>query len=167
MSPNIVTATGKVVISQHVFAEVLQDKATNQKSLHVTVSIPPNAVICTFAAGSVQNQASYLTIQTGIGEHITLLPDFLQYTNHSCEPSAFFNTATGELVSLKALQPGDELTFFYPSTEWDMAQPFVCNCGSRDCLQLISGAAHLSVTTLHRYKLTDFIQQQLRQQSSL
>jgi hypothetical protein len=61
------------------------------------------------------------------------------------------------------LEPGDEFTFFYPSTEWEMAQPFICNCGSEACLQLINGASHLSVETLSKYKLTDFIRQQVKQ----
>jgi hypothetical protein len=72
-----------------------------------------------------------------------------------------------ELVCLQPLQPGDELTFFYPSTEWEMAQPFVCNCGTAACIQLINGASHLSVETLSKYKLTDFIRQQVRQKLSL
>jgi len=61
------------------------------------------------------------------------------------------------------LEPGDEFTFFYPSTEWEMAQPFICNCGSKDCLQLVKGAAHLAVETLSKYKLTEFIRQQVKQ----
>lgn len=28
----------------------------------------------------------------------------------------------------EGLKEGDELTFFYPSTEWSMAQPFDCLC---------------------------------------
>jgi SET domain len=84
----------------------------------------------------------------------------LQYINHSCEPTVFFDTASLELICLKPLQPGDELTFFYPSTEWDMSQPFVCNCQSPGCLQLINGASHLDRSTLNQYRLTDFIKQQ-------
>jgi hypothetical protein len=33
------------------------------------------------------------------------------------------------------------MTFFYPSTEWDMAQPFTC-CGSSNCW-VVKGAAHI------------------------
>lgn len=167
MSPNIVTATKKVVISQHVFAEVLQDRSNGQKALHASVSIPENSVICTFEADQVQNSATYLTVQTGPCKHITLKPDFLQYINHSCDPTVFFDTAALQLISLRPLHAGDEFTFFYPSTEWEMAQPFVCNCGSKDCLQLINGAAHLSVESLDKYTLTDFIKDQVKQKLSL
>ena len=167
MSPNIVTATQKVVISRHNFAEVLQDSITRQRSLHAAVSIAAGELICTFSAGVVQTYPTYLTIQTGLNNHITLQPEFLQYINHSCAPSVFFDTDTMQLLSLKALEPGGEFTFFYPSTEWDMAQPFVCNCGHSSCLQLINGASQLSAETLQQYKLTGFISQQVKQQTFL
>jgi hypothetical protein len=162
-----VTAPSFEVISKHIFAEVLLNKETNQKALFAAASFSPGDIICKFSAATSQSFASYLTIQTGVDKHITLLPEFLQYTNHSCEPTVFFNTTSMELVCLQAMQPGDEFTFFYPSTEWEMAQPFVCNCGSAACLQLINGASHLSVETLSKYKLTDFIRQQVRQKLSL
>ncbi|MEI9935500.1 MAG: SET domain-containing protein-lysine N-methyltransferase [Ferruginibacter sp.] len=155
------------VISHHRFAEVWLDASTNQKSLHAIVAINAGDVIEPFFAGSIQRHATYLTVQTGIDEHITLRPEFLQYINHSCEPNVFFDTTNMQLVCIKPLQPGDELSFFYPSTEWKMAQPFVCNCGSTDCLQLINGASHLSKETLSKYRLTDFIQQQVKQKISL
>jgi len=155
------------VVSNHIFANVLLNNSSNQKSLHAAVSFSPGDVISTFSAGITQTYATYLTVQTGADRHITLMPEFLQYINHSCVPNVFFNTTTLQLVCLTALQPGDELTFFYPSTEWEMAQPFVCNCGNRECLQLINGASHLSVGTLSKYRLTDFIKQQVKQKLSL
>jgi hypothetical protein len=66
-----------------------------------------------------------------------------------------------ELICLTDLEVGDELTFFYPSTEWNMSQTFICNCKSNNCLGLINGASHLDKTTLAKYCLTDFIKQQL------
>ncbi|MBK8609463.1 MAG: SET domain-containing protein-lysine N-methyltransferase [Chitinophagaceae bacterium] len=150
------------VISYHSFANVVLDNASGQKSLYATVSFSPADIVCRFSAGTVQSFASYLTVQTATDNHITLLPEFLQYTNHSCEPNVFFNTGSMELVCLQPIKPGDEFSFFYPSTEWEMAQPFVCNCGHAACIQLINGASHLSVNTLSKYKLTDFIRQQVR-----
>lgn len=148
------------VVSRHTFGDVLLNTSTNQKSLHATVDIKPGDVISKFNAGITQSYATYLTVQTGIDTHITLQPEFLQYINHSCAPNVFFNTDTFELICLQALQPGDELTFFYPSTEWDMSQPFVCNCKNEQCLQLINGASHLDKSTLKKYRITDFIKQQ-------
>jgi len=162
-----ITAQSSELISNHIFANVLLDNETNQKALFAAVSFAPGDVICKFSAATSQSFATYLTVQTGASRHITLQPEFLQYMNHSCSPNAFFNTTSMELVCLQAMQPGDEFSFFYPSTEWEMAQPFVCNCGSAACIQLINGASHLSVETLSKYKLTDFIRQQVRQKLSL
>ncbi len=162
-----VTTPSFEVISKHIFANVVLNNETNQRSLFAAISCMPGNVICGFGAATTQTFATYLTVQTGTNRHITLKPEFLQYMNHSCNPNAFFNTTSMELVCLQPIQPGDELTFFYPSTEWEMAQPFVCNCNSAACIQLINGASHLSIETLSKYKLTDFIRQQVRQKLSL
>ncbi|MGZ8540081.1 MAG: SET domain-containing protein-lysine N-methyltransferase [Chitinophagaceae bacterium] len=86
--------------------------------------------------------------------------------NHSCDPNVFFDTHAMQIVALKAIAEGDEMTFFYPSTEWDMAQPFTCLCGCNSCLGVIEGAAHIKPEILDRYKLTRFIQQQLHDRSN-
>jgi hypothetical protein len=167
MITTTITSPVLEVVSNHVFANVLLNNSTNQKALHAAVSFSPGDIISTFGAGITQSFPTYLTVQTGTDRHITLMPEFLQYINHSCSPNVFFDTSSMQLICLQPLQPGDELTFFYPSTEWDMAQPFVCNCGSKDCLQLINGASHLSVQTLAKYRLTDFIKSQVKQKLSL
>ena len=167
MAPNTITIPRNAVVSRHPFADVLQNAATGQNSLHATVSFKPGDIISKFHPGITQSYATYLTVQTAVDKHITLMPEFLQYINHSCAPNVFFDTASMELICLQPLQPGDELTFFYPSTEWEMSQPFVCNCGNRDCLQLINGASHLSIETLAKYRLTDFIKSQVKHKLSL
>lgn len=52
------------------------------------------------------------------------------------------------------------LTFFYPSTEWFMAQPFDCHCGATKCLKRISGARDIDPAVLARYQLNSHISQQ-------
>ena len=155
---NILSQTAHA-ISDHQFAKVFLDKSSGQKSLQAASDFSPGDLISHFSAGSTLDHPTRLTVQIAADQHITLLPEFLQYMNHSCDPNAFFNTTTMELISIKPIHAGEELTFFYPGTEWEMAEPFVCQCGSRDCLQLINGASHIPVETLTRYKVTDFIRQ--------
>ena len=50
-----------------------------------------------------------------------------------------------------------ELVYFYPSTEWHMAQPFFCACGASDCLGRIDGAARLTDAQLAPYALSPFV----------
>ena len=167
MATTTITSPSPEIISNHIFANVLLNNQSNQKSLQALADFMPGDIICNFSAGVTQNFATYLTVQTAAGSHITLMPEFLQYINHSCAPNVFFDTFAMQLICITPMQPGDEFVFFYPSTEWEMAQPFVCNCGNAGCLQLINGASHLSITTLSKYKLTDFIRQQVKQKLSL
>ncbi len=167
MTTKTITASNYKTISNHPFADVLLNESTNQKSLHATLHLKKGETICIFKAGITQSYATYLTVQTELNTHITLEPEFLQYINHSCEPNVFFDTASFELIALKDLHVGDELTFFYPSTEWEMSQSFVCNCKTQGCLQLINGASFLDKLTLEKYTLTAFIQQQLNRRDSI
>lgn len=155
----------KLVVQRFAFAEILRNTGTGQQQLSSLQSYQPGDILCSFHAGEVVDTPTYLTVQVDVDKHITLRPEFLQYINHSCDPNVFFDTATMQLVCLKPIEAGEEFTFFYPSTEWDMAQPFVCQCNSSNCLQLIQGANYLSAETLNQYRLTDFIQNMLRRKA--
>ena len=161
MKTNLTLLQELKLISDHGIAQVVLDESNGQKALHATRRFKPGEVLSAFSAGNTLRSPTYLTVQVGDHKHITLLPEFLQYINHSCDPTVFFDTTRMEVVCLKPLQPGDAITFFYPSTEWKMAQPFNCHCGSKNCLQTIRGAAHIAPEILEKYMLTDFIQQAL------
>ena len=122
-------------------------------------------------------EKAYSTVQVSPDRHVELNCDFL-YMNHSCEPSIELQVAQGahstyegfasneikeiaetgihetsvaieiRVSSKKTLHKGDELTFFYPSTEWEMAQPFDCNCGVGTCHKRISGAKDMNPASL-------------------
>ena len=82
-----------------------------------------------------------MTVQVSEREHIELSPAFLRFINHSCDPNVAFDVERWSLVALSPIAPRDELTFFYPSTEWTMASPFDCACQSPRCLKTIAGAS--------------------------
>lgn len=149
------------VISDHQFAVVRLNLTNDQKGFFAQQSYHAGDRVAGFSAGAVLPAPSYLTVQVGINQHILLQPEHLQYINHSCDPNVFFDTFSMEIIALRDIAVGDEMTFFYPSTEWDMAQPFLCNCGSARCLSEIRGAAHIPLEILKTYTITRFIQQQL------
>lgn len=151
-------------VSTHGTTRVEEDPSSGQRSLHATSGFKQGEIISAFSAEAELLSPTYLTIQKGDNMHITLSPSFLQYVNHSCSPSAFFDTSLMQFVALTNIAEGEELTFFYPSTEWEMAQAFVCRCGSKNCLGTIEGAAFLSKEILERYRLTDFIRRKLEEQ---
>ncbi|MBW0160182.1 MAG: SET domain-containing protein-lysine N-methyltransferase [Sediminibacterium sp. Gen4] len=144
------------------FARVVRNPATGQFSLHATAFFDQGEIICEFGAAEIVDTPSYKTLQLGLKKHILLSPECLQYTNHSCDPNVFFDTDNLQLIALKAVQPDDEMVFFYPSTEWKMASAFNCTCGAKNCLGIIEGAAALREEILQAYRLNSFIHLQLK-----
>lgn len=149
------------VVSKHGFGEVREDETSLAKAFFSAQDFMPGDVLAQFGAAAILKEPTYLTVQINEDEHIHLKPEFLQYINHSCEPNVLFNTGTLQLECLQPIKAGDELCFFYPATEWSMAQPFECLCGTKSCIKHIQGAAHVSRGVLAKYKLTDFIQRML------
>ena len=85
-------------------------------------------------------------------------PKIISKTNHSCDPNIIVNTANKTCIAIKDILPGEMLTYFYPSTEWDeMNRPFACLCGSKNCIKVVNGAKTISSVTLKKYFLNDFI----------
>jgi hypothetical protein len=154
------------IISNHGIAEMRQRYSNEQNALFALQSFHPGETIAEFWAGTIAAEPTYLTVQVDVGKHITLQPEFLQYINHSCEPNVFFDTTLMKVVALREIKEGEEFTFFYPSTEWQMTQSFNCYCGSVHCLGDIKGAAFLSEEAVKHYRLTDFIQQQLAKRAA-
>ncbi|KAL2073583.1 hypothetical protein VTL71DRAFT_10909 [Oculimacula yallundae] len=132
------------------------------------IDLAPYAVFAKFdfPPCTKAEKATYATVQMGKNEHLNLNSD-LVYINHSCEPSLLFDLSPGTLSILAAprrdkdgehgLSVGDELTFFYPSTEWDMAQGFDCFCGKKDCRGYISGAKNMKPEQLKGMWLNIYI----------
>lgn len=157
---------GRTIISSHGNTAVWEDQANGQRALYAASAIDAGACIAEFYAAAIMHTPSYLTVQKDDDEHIHLSPAHLQYVNHSCAPNAFFDTTYMSLIALKAIAAGEEITFFYPSSEWDMAQSFSCRCGSELCLGEIKGAAHLPADVLIRYHLTDYINRKIQENCS-
>ncbi|KAK4151035.1 histone-lysine N-methyltransferase ash1 [Chaetomidium leptoderma] len=129
------------------------------------VAIPPFGLFAKleFPPCTVAPEPTYATVQMGRDRHLDLNSDLL-YINHSCEPSLFFDTANMNVIAgPKGLQPGDELTFFYPSTEWYMAQPFDCLCGTPTCRGRIAGARDMTLTQLNGLWLNGHIHELLEE----
>lgn len=87
--------------------------------------------------GPLTDRPSRYSVQIAAGVHVDLPPDPAlaadttrfpwRFVNHACDPAT--RLVGRMLVALRALVPGDAVTFDYETTEWEMACPFVCGCG--------------------------------------
>jgi hypothetical protein len=102
---------------------------------------------------------NFLTVQAGFDKHI--LDELLAAMNHSCSPTTFVNLAKKQIIAERDIAPGEEITFFYPSTEWSMVRPFQCKCGSPDCIGKVSGAEDLPISLLKKYEINSHIKQSI------
>ena len=101
--------------------------------------------------GVISDRQTMYSIQLGKNRHLNLPPGesrklefFWAYLNHSCQPSGYIDTAELTFRALREIKRGEECTFNYLTTEYEMAAPFVCRCGAAKCFGLIQGYKHLS-----------------------
>ena len=107
-------------------------------------------VVCRIPCTARRDRASRHTVQLDAATHVEV--GLLSTLNHSCDPNIRLDTSRMLVVAERDIAAGEELTYFYPSTEWEMAEPFACRCGSPACLGVVRGARHLPADVAgHRF----------------
>jgi hypothetical protein len=125
------------------------------KSLYSRFNFNKGEIICPLPCTSISNKPTQFTVQAGRYKHIEVGP--FASCNHSCDPNIVLDTTHMVIIAARNIAIGDELTFFYPSTEWEMAVPFICACGSPNCIHVVAGARYLAPAVLERYFLNQHI----------
>lgn len=138
--------------------------ADGSRSLRALVRLARGEVLVAFRAAEVAAAPTRHSIQLDAHRHVLMEPNALRFTNHSCDPNVHIDTVRLRIVALRRIEPDDEITYFYPSTEWLMAEPFTCRCGSERCIGRIAGAAELPAAILARYRLAKHIGLLLQEQ---
>lgn len=87
---------------------------------------------------------------------------FWRYLDHACEPTTMIRDR--EVIAVRDIVAGEGVTFHYCTTEYDMATPFACLCGSPRCMGTIRGARHL--TPAQRRRLAKWMPEWLRAASA-
>eukprot|EP00798_Chlamydomonas_sp_ICE-L_P016717 gene16717-22986_t len=105
--------------------------ASGSSSLCASKDYQAGDVVCKFKVKKNHPEASMYTLQIGSSTHVEVEPDELR------------------------------VTFFYPSTEWDLGRPFTCSCGASNCLGRIEGARSTDRQLLQNYRLNNHILNQL------
>ena len=128
------------------------------------ISLPPGALFARITSATYAPHRTYTSVQATRDASIELNSE-LVFANHSCDPSLEVDMTMFEVRVAKhrPLRKGDKLSFFYPSTEWQMEQPFDCECGALEavCLKRIDGAEKLDESVLRRYWLNKHIEELL------
>ena len=114
-------------------------------------------LICEIPTEKVVNKANRFTVQIGRDKHTDV--GKLAALNHSCDPNVILDTENLLMYACKDIEKGDELSFFYPATEWEMAAPFICLCGASSCIHVVAGARFLPLSILEHHYLAAHIRE--------
>ena len=114
-------------------------------------------VISSIPSENIVSKANRFTVQIGRNEHTDV--GKLAALNHSCDPNVILDTVKLEMVACRDIAKGEELSFFYPSTEWEMDAPFICLCGASNCIHVVAGARFLPLSTLEHHYLNKHIRE--------
>ena len=116
-------------------------------------------VICEIPTEKLFNKANRYTVQISQDKHTEV--GKLSALNHSCDPNVILDTERLLMVARRDIDKGEELSFFYPSTEWEMDAPFICLCGASNCIHVVAGARFLSLSTLENQYLNRHIREMM------
>ncbi len=105
-----------------------------------------------FVEGDISDVPSRYSIQIGTDLHIHPRTPHTSwmYLNHSCVPNLAYDGPSAFMVAIELIHPGDQLTFNYLTTEWEMAEVFDCACGYAGCFGRIAGYGHLGAADRER-----------------
>lgn len=113
------------------------------KSLVCAGDIGANEALLHIAGVRVETAGRH-SIQRGERDHVSGPGASWTFLNHACAPNAAVRFPASEVVSLRAIRVGEEITYNYLTTEWDMAEPFACGCGAPHCPGTVRGFRHLT-----------------------
>ncbi|MEO7841198.1 MAG: SET domain-containing protein-lysine N-methyltransferase [Anaerolineales bacterium] len=140
--------------------ETLTIKTENKfRSLITKQAYARGQVICEMPTEKILDKANRFTVQIGRDRHTEV--GKLAALNHSCDPNVILDTEHLLMVARRDIEKGEELSFFYPATEWEMDAPFICLCGSTNCIHVVAGARFLPLSTLENHYLNRHIREMM------
>lgn len=122
---------------------VVLREINGQLGVYTTKPIERGACVVALAHVFTDKPARY-TIQLAANRHQAGTNEIDDYFNHSCDPNCYLDVETLSFRALRRLEPGEQLTFNYLTSEWDMESPFHCWCQAPSCTGTIRGFSHLS-----------------------
>jgi len=95
--------------------------------------------------GEIIEHPTMNTVELDEDKHINCTQGTCEITCHNCSPNSSFQLEDDflVLVALKDIEKGEQITFNYCTTEWNMSSPFKCLCGNENCFGYIAGFYNL------------------------
>ena len=121
----------------------IRDGGLNGRGLFALRAVLQNEILITYD-GPILDHPTRYSIQTGENEHIEGTATSNACLNHSCAPNTFVDWEGVFLRARRDIQPGEELTCNYLTTDWEIHEKFVCSCGAPNCYGEIRGFKYLS-----------------------
>jgi XTP/dITP diphosphohydrolase len=135
---------------------VIKKIRNNGKGLFANKNFKRNEIIVSFRGTIIPGPTKY-SVQIDWGKHLESHPP-AKFLNHSCYPNAGVKTNNRGypfLSAMRNIKKGEEVTFDYAMSEYNITPKFHCRCGSKNCRKLIGGFKFLDTKTKKKYK--DFI----------
>lgn len=109
----------------------------------------------------IDHQTSHISVQIGVNKHYLPKSWTGKYWNHSCDSNTYMNTRKDgfpELIALKPIKRGEEITYSYWMSEFEWIKSadenkVKCQCGEKKCRGKIFSFSHLS--KIDQQKLLD------------
>ncbi len=140
--------------------ETLAIKTENKfRTLVTKRAYKKGEVICSMPSENIVDKPTRFTVQIARDRHTHV--GKLAALNHSCDPNVILDTEKMLMIARRDIEKGEELFFFYPATEWEMQAPFICMCGSANCIQVVAGARFLSLSVLETQYLSKHIRESI------
>ena len=140
--------------------ETLTIKTENKfRSLITKQAYTKGEVICDIPTEKLFDKANRYTVQISQDKHTEV--GKLSALNHSCDPNVILDTEHLLMIARRDIAKGEELSFFYPATEWEMDAPFICLCGASNCIHVVAGARFLPLSTLETHYLNRHIREMM------
>lgn len=92
----------------------------------------------------------HINSPSGTSEQDQMAKGYWRYLNHRCDPNVCIRDL--DVIALRPIASGEEITFDYDTTEYDMSEPFKCHCGSKNCRGWIRGFKHLNTAQQEAFR---------------
>lgn len=143
------------LLDRNVFSSPLQIRETGGKGRGVfaTGGFAEGEVVIVGKPVFRSPERTWQTVQIDVDAHVRISVPF-EFVNHSCDPNCGIKPnrhAAYDLVAMRGVEAGEEVTFDYCTTEWSIVGFDRCDCRSDRCRGIVRGGKFLSLDELERY----------------